>query len=117
MNNQDTFKKGSVELLVLSLLQESDLYGYQISQLVKERSGNILTIPEGSMYPTLYRLVDKGYISDEKRKVGIRLTSVYYHLETKGKEYLSELLESFYTVNRAIERILNYNESEEDSNE
>ena len=49
MSNQDTFKKGSVELLVLALLQESNLYGYQISQLVKERSGNILTIPEGSM--------------------------------------------------------------------
>ena len=68
MSNQDTFKKGSVELLVLALLQESNLYGYQISQLVKERSGNILTIPEGSMYPTLYRLEDKGYISGEKRK-------------------------------------------------
>ncbi|MCI5496636.1 MAG: PadR family transcriptional regulator, partial [Roseburia sp.] len=38
-----------MELLVLALLQESNLYGYQISQLVKERSGNILTIPEGSM--------------------------------------------------------------------
>ena len=54
MSNQDTFKKGSVELLVLALLQESNLYGYQISQLVKERSGNILTIPEGSMYPTFH---------------------------------------------------------------
>ena len=117
MSNQDTFKKGSVELLVLALLQESNLYGYQISQLVKERSGNILTIPEGSMYPTLYRLEDKGYISGEKRKIGKRLTRVYYHLEPAGNDYLKELLDSFYTVNMAIERILNYNKQEGDSNE
>ena len=117
MSNQDTFKKGSVELLVLALLQESNLYGYQISQLVKERSGNILTIPEGSMYPTLYRLEDKGYISGEKRKIRKRLTRVYYHLEPAGKDYLKELLDSFYTVNMAIERILNYNKQEGDSNE
>lgn len=116
LSNQDTFKKGSVELLVLALLREGDLYGYQLSQLVKERSENVLTIPEGSMYPTLYRLTDKGYISDEKRLIGKRLTRTYYHLEPKGRDYLDALLNSFYTVNKAIERVLNYDAAEQCKN-
>ena len=116
MSNQDTFKKGSVELLVLALLREGDLYGYQLSQLVKERSENVLTIPEGSMYPTLYRVTDKGYISDEKRLIGKRLTRTYYHLEPKGRDYLDALLNSFYTVNKAIERVLNYDAAEQCKN-
>ena len=116
LSNQDTFKKGSVELLVLALLREGDLYGYQLSQLVKERSENVLTIPEGSMYPTLYRLTDKGYISDEKRLIGKRLTRTYYHLEPKGRDYLDALLNSFYTVNKAIDRVLNYDAAEQCKN-
>ena len=82
MSNQDTFKKGSVELLVLALLQESNLYGYQISQLVKERSGNILTIPEGSMYPTLYRLEDKGYKSAKSENV-LRAFTITWNQQEK----------------------------------
>ena len=56
-------------------------------------------------------------VEGEKRKIGKRLTRVYYHLEPAGKDYLKELLDSFYTVNMAIERILNYNKQEGDSNE
>ena len=68
------------------------------------------------MYPTLYRLTDKGYISDEKRLIGKRLTRTYYHLEPKGRDYLDALLNSFYTVNKAIERVLNYDAAEQCKN-
>ncbi len=103
---QDTFKKGSVEMLLLYLLQEGDLYGYQISQYIKERSEGILAVPEGSLYPALYRMLDKGYISDEKRQVGKRMTRVYYHLEPEGKAYLDMLLESYVRTNRGIRLVL-----------
>lgn len=108
MANRDNFKKGSVEMLLLHLLQEDDLYGYQLSQLVKQRSNGILTIPEGSMYPTLYRLLEKGCITDYKKQVGKRLTRVYYHLEPEGKKYLTELLNNYYTINEGIQLLLNY---------
>lgn len=103
---QDTFKKGSVEMLLLYLLQEGDLYGYQISQYIKERSEGILVVPEGSLYPALYRMLDKGYISDEKRQVGKRLTRVYYHLEPAGKVYLDTLLESYMRTDKGIRLVL-----------
>lgn len=56
---KDNFKKGAVEMLLLTMLCEEDMYGYQMAQLVKKRSKGEITIPEGSMYPTLYRLMSK----------------------------------------------------------
>ena len=50
---KDNFKKGAVEMLLLTMLCEEDMYGYQMAQLVKKRSKGEITIPEGSMYPTL----------------------------------------------------------------
>ena len=59
----ESFKTGSIEMLLLYLLTEDDYYGYQLSQMVKKRSNGILQVPEGSMYPTLYRLAEKGYVT------------------------------------------------------
>ena len=118
MAGRDNFKKGYMELLILHLLLENDFYGYQLSQLVKERSNGILIVPEGTMYPTLYRLTEKGYISDYKKQVGKRLIRVYYHLEPEGKAYLADLLDDYYRVNEAIQLLLNFHDHEgEDSNE
>ena len=46
---KDNFKKGAVEMLLLTMLCEEDMYGYQMAQLVKKRSKGEITIPEGSM--------------------------------------------------------------------
>lgn len=108
MANRDNFKKGSVEMLLLHLLQIEDLYGYQLSQLIHQHSNGILTVPEGSMYPTLYRLLEKGYVTDYKKQVGKRLTRVYYHLEPQGQQYLSELLENYNKVDEGIRLLLSY---------
>lgn len=113
---RDNFKKGSVELILLSLLMEDDLYGYQMSQLVSERSDGLFNIPEGSMYPTLYRLEDNGYITSEKRLVSKRMTRVYYHLESKGKEYFLNLKEDYYMVTGSVMKVLEYHEKIEDEN-
>lgn len=108
MPRRDHFKKGSVEMILLYLLQEKDLYGYQLSQMVKQRSNGILSIPEGSMYPTLYRLCDKEYISDYKKKAGQRLTRVYYHLEPAGRAYLTQLLNDYYITNKGIQLLFSH---------
>ena len=58
------------------------------------------------MYPILYRLLDKGYIIDEKRLVGKRKTRVYYKLEPKGKEYLNQLYIDYMDINTSIIKIM-----------
>ena len=82
---KDNFKKGAVEMLLLTMLCEEDMYGYQMAQLVKKRSKGEITIPEGSMYPTLYRLMSKGYITDHQSTSGRRQLRVYYHIEQIGR--------------------------------
>ena len=107
MRAQNNFKKGAVEMLLLHILKEQgDCYGYQFSKLIKELSDDYLTVPEGSLYPALYKLIEKGYISDYKKPAGkIR---VYYHLESSGEERLAYLKNEFYETNRSIEKILDY---------
>lgn len=110
MNIKDNFKKGSVEMLLLKLLAEDDLYGYQMTQMIIERGGGYIKIPEGSLYPTLYKLEDKGYISSYEKLVGKRMRRIYYHLEKSGRTYLEELIHEYHAVNQCIIKILDYNQ-------
>lgn len=105
MEIRDNFKKGSMEMILLTLLREQDMYGYQLSQLIAERSDSIITIPEGSMYPTLYRLVENGYISSRRELVGRRLSRIYYHLETGGIDRLKLLWQEYSTFSQALDSI------------
>lgn len=114
MRAQNNFKKGAVEMLLLHILKEKgDCYGYELSQLINRLSDGYLVIPEGSMYPALYKLIDKGYITDYKKQVGKRLTRVYYHIETSGVERLLDLVSEYYATGRSIEKILNHDFNEE----
>lgn len=108
MDTKSNFRRGSVELLILHLLSEKDYYGYELSQNITKRSGNVLNIPVGSLYPALYKLIDVGYISDYKKQVGKRLVRVYYHINPEGIERLNLLLEDYYATNKGIQNVLNY---------
>ena len=105
-NARNNFKKGVTALLILTFLQEGDMYGYQISQTLLERSDGEFSIPEGSLYPALYKLIEQGYISDHKELVGKRMTRVYYHLEDSGRAYLKQLTADYLFVRNNIEKIL-----------
>ena len=94
---------------LLHLLKtEVDCNGYQLSQLINQRSNDVLVIAEGSMYPTLYKLIDNKYITDYKKTVGKRMTRVYYHLEESGVQRLAELVEDYKEVTDAIHTIMEF---------
>lgn len=102
----ENVKRGSVELLLLTLLQKEDMYGYQLAQELESRSGGRYSLQESSMYPILYRMMDKGLISDKQVLVGKRRTRVYYHLEDKGREYLTQIRAEYLTLCKGILQIL-----------
>ena len=104
--NQDNFKRGTAELLVLHLLQNEDLYGYQITHAFEEKSNGDYTMLEGSLYPILYRLTELGYITDYTKLVGKRRTRRYYHLEESGRVYYKEILNDYLTIINSIDKIL-----------
>lgn len=107
--NQENFKRGCAEVLALYLLSKEDMYGYQITQLMEEKSGGRFTMLEGTLYLILYKLVDAGYIKSYTKLVGKKRTRKYYHLEEAGREYLNEILNEYDEVTLGISLILDRN--------
>ena len=103
MANRNLFK---IEMLILKVLDLHDCYGYQLAQEISETSGGQFKIAEGTMYPIMYKLEEAGYISGEKILVKKRQQRVYYHLESKGKEHLAQLISDYRTLTDAIDKIL-----------
>lgn len=104
--NQENFKRGCAELMALYLLSKEDLYGYQICQLMEEKSEGRFTMLEGSLYLILYKLVERGHLTAYSKLVGKRRTRKYYHLEDSGREYLYEMMHEYDEVSKGIYLIL-----------
>ena len=92
-------KRGSTELLVLALLDEQPRHGYDIARLIDERSEGSITYQAASLYPTLYRLEDRGLIEGRwVEKAGQRRRR-YYRLLAPGRKMLASqrnVWESFF---------------------
>ena len=105
-NTQSCFQRGLISLLILALLDQEDMYGYQIVQEITERSGGAIVTEEGSLYPVLYKLQDQGMLSGEKVLVGKRMTRVYYHLEEPGRRRLQELSREYRAITQGVFQII-----------
>ena len=105
-NVRSGFQRGAMAMIILSLLKEHDMYGYQLVQEIEKRSGGVLLTQEGSLYPVLYKLQDQGCISDRKVLVGKRMTRVYYHIEEADLQHLCALRQEYEKVAQGISRIL-----------
>lgn len=82
-------KKGSAELLILSLVADQPRHGYDIGQLIELRSGGLLRFNVASLYPLLYRLEKRGWIRGRwVEKAGQRRRR-YYRLTASGKKVLA----------------------------
>ena len=103
-----TEKKSEHPLAKAVLLKGEEMYGYQLTQEIGKRSNGTFRITEGSMYPTLYRLLDKELIADRLELVGRRRTRVYYHIEPKGLEYLDKLEKEYELTSAGIDAIMSY---------
>lgn len=108
VDENSNFIRGSVELMILYLLTQKDFYGYELTQLMDSLSDGVISIPIGSLYPTLYKLIDKGYVTTYKKLVGKRLTRVYYHIEATGIARLNIITDDYYATHNAIQSILKY---------
>lgn len=81
---------GSTTLLILSLLKERDMYGYEIIRELEIRSDNTFKFKEGTLYPVLHRLENEGYIKSYRDKGDTGKERKYYQITSKGKKQLIE---------------------------
>jgi transcriptional regulator len=85
----ETAKKGSTDLLVLALLDEQDLHGYDVGRRIEQRSRGALRFTLASLYETLYRLEERGLIRGRwVEKAGQRRRR-YYQITAKGRKVLA----------------------------
>ena len=100
------FYKGTLQPIVLKLLQENDkMYGYEIIQHIKELSNNTFEIKEGALYPILHKLEAEGIITVEALKVDGRIRK-YYKLTEEGKTEAVKRLQLLHETNQQIQQIL-----------
>ncbi len=98
-------KKGSAELLILSLLEARPRHGYEISQLIETRSGGALHFNVASFYPLLYRLEKRGWIQGRwVEKAGQRRRR-YYRLTPAGRKMLKQQRTTWLQFVAAMQRI------------
>lgn len=82
--------KGSTTMLVLSLLNTSEMYGYQMTKELEFRSDNTFTLKEGTLYPILHSLESDGMIQSYWEKTKSARKRKYYRITKDGKKYLEK---------------------------
>jgi PadR family transcriptional regulator, regulatory protein PadR len=98
-------KKGSAELLILSLVENRARHGYEIGKLIEQRSGGALRFHVASLYPLLYRLEKRGWIQGRwVEKAGQRRRR-YYRLTAQGNKILAAQKRGWEIFVDAIQRI------------
>jgi PadR family transcriptional regulator PadR len=109
MSPRDQMRKGSTEILILTLLAKRPMYGYEISQQLKLRSGGYFEMKEGLLYPALHRMQQNGWLSSEWRAVDGR-NRKYYLLTPLGREMLGEQAAEWMTFIEQLHTLLRANE-------
>ena len=98
-------KKGSAELLILSLVEARPRHGYEISKLIEQRSSGAVRFHVASLYPLLYRLEKRGWIQGRwVEKAGQRRRR-YYRLTAEGRKVLASQRKGWQVFAAAINRI------------
>lgn len=99
------FLSGVPELMVLRLLQDREMYGYEIVQAIQVQSRGALSFGEGVVYPVLHGLERDGALKSQRREVGGR-SRVYYSLTSRGVRRLADLADTWTTTTQAIQTVL-----------
>ncbi|PJE45500.1 MAG: PadR family transcriptional regulator [Sediminibacterium sp.] len=99
--------KGCLEPILLRLLKDNGrMYGYQMTQMVKEITKGELSITEGALYPLLHKLEEQGIVETETEMNGNRMRK-YYSLTKSGKKQTSLAMEEMKAFMQSLEFIVN----------
>ena len=98
--------QGTLDVLILKTLSNGSMHGWGISQRIQQLSEDVLAINQGSLYPALHRLEERGWISAEWGNSENNRRARYYSLTRTGKRQLAEETESWERFAAAVTRVL-----------
>jgi len=102
---------GSTALLILRLLSEKDLYGYEMIERLRERSDNTFALKAGTLYPLLHTMETKGLVQSYEHSADNNRKRKYYHLTSRGRASLDEKTAEWNVFSGAVNRILKGSET------
>ena len=98
--------QGTLDVLVLKTLSTGPMHGWGISQRIQQQSDEVLEVNQGSLYPALHRLEEKGWISAEWGSSENNRRARFYSLTRSGRKQLAEETESWERFAAAVGRVL-----------
>ena len=98
--------QGTLDLLILKTLTVGPLHGYDVARRIQQRSGDVLVVEEGSLYPALYRMEEKGWIASRWGKSDNNRRARFYSLTRSGRRQLEEETAVWERIHRAISLVL-----------
>lgn len=99
------FMNGVPELLILRLLQQEEMYGYEIAQAIRDRTDAVIAIGEGVVYPVLHALESDGALKSRRKIVNSR-SRIYYSVTPAGSRRLADLSKTWTNLATSIQSVL-----------
>jgi PadR family transcriptional regulator, regulatory protein PadR len=98
--------KGSIDILLLSLISKKDMYGYEMVKRLKDSSDDLYNMSEGTLYPALKRLEKNEWVTSYWNETDKGSRRKYYRITERGVEELSLKLKDWQAVHRLIDKTL-----------
>lgn len=100
-----TLLSGSLGTMLLKLLSEKDMYGYEMIETLRSRSQNVFELKAGTLYPILHAFEAKNYLTSYERD-GVGKVRKYYSITDAGRKYLESKLDEWETYSAAVANVL-----------
>jgi transcriptional regulator len=111
MSKPSDLVQGTLDLLLLKILALEPLNGYTISQRMKQVSGDVLQVSDGSLYPALHKLEQEGWITAEWKATENNRRAKFYSLTRLGRRQLEKEAENWNRLSSAISHVLKLKEA------
>jgi transcriptional regulator len=101
--------QGTLELLLMQTLAGGEMHGYAIARWIAERSGEELRVEEGTLYPALHRLEERGWVTARWGTSELGRRAKFYRLTVAGRKELRERAESWQRATKAVQAVMRAN--------
>jgi PadR family transcriptional regulator PadR len=105
-DDKPEFLKGTLDMLILKVVALGPIHGYAISQRIQQISKDFFQVPQGSLYPALHRLEDRGWLTADWRESETGREAKFYTLTRKGRKQLETELVNWEKLSDAVALIL-----------
>jgi PadR family transcriptional regulator PadR len=106
MKIDKSLMSGSTTMLILKLLDDSDMYGYQMIEELEKRSDNVFTLKAGTLYPILHSLEQQGIVESYDKLSDSDRVRKYYRITQKGREFFHEKKSEWTNYTTIVNRVL-----------